>query len=106
MPNAEVIDYNGDPANFPNGEVNTITSGPIRSYRLFLSNSTQPIMNIQGKRPRMDMSISFSNNDLGNIQFPHEDALIIQAKISGFKIGKVMISTRSSKDIMYNHTFE
>lgn len=46
------------------------------------------------------------DDDLSDIQTPHEDALIILARISRFKIGRVMIDTGSNTDIMYNHAYE
>ena len=52
------------------------------------------------------LTISFSEEDLeGTIQ-PHDDALVVTARISGFLVKRVMIDQGSGADVMYPDLFE
>ena len=47
------------------------------------------------------LTISFGEEDLeGTIQ-PHDDALVVTARISGFLVKRVMINQGSGADVMY-----
>ena len=47
------------------------------------------------------LTISFDEEDLeGTIQ-PHDDALVVTVRISGFLVKRVMIDQRSGTDVMY-----
>ena len=47
------------------------------------------------------LTISFDEEDLeGTIQ-PHDDALVVTVRISGFLVKRVMIDQRSGVDVMY-----
>ena len=52
------------------------------------------------------LTISFDEEDLeGTIQ-PHDDALVVTARISGFLVKRVMIDQGSGADVMYLDLFE
>ena len=52
------------------------------------------------------LTISFDEEDLeGTIQ-PHDDALVVTARISGFLVKRVMIDQRSRANVMYLDLFE
>jgi len=52
------------------------------------------------------LPISFDEEDLkGTIQ-PHDDALVVTARISGFLVKRVMIDQGSEADVMYPDLFE
>ena len=52
------------------------------------------------------LTISFREDDLeGTIQ-PHDDALVVTARISGFLVKRVMIDQGSGADVMYPDLFE
>ena len=52
------------------------------------------------------LTISFDEEDLeGTIQ-PHDDALVVTARISGFLVKRVMIDQGSGADVMYPDLFE
>ena len=52
------------------------------------------------------LAISFDDEDLeGTIQ-PHDDALVVTARISGFLVKRVMIDQRSGADVMYLDLFD
>lgn len=59
-----------------------------------------------GKKARYhEEAISFGEADLeGTIQ-PHEDALVITARMSGFDVRRVMIDQGSGADVMYPDLF-
>ena len=50
--------------------------------------------------------IAFGDEDLeGTIQ-PHDDALVVMARISGFLVKRVMVAQRSGADVMYPDLFK
>ena len=52
------------------------------------------------------LTISFGKEGLqGTIQ-PHDDALVVTARISGFLVKRVMIDQGSGADVMYPDLFE
>ena len=52
------------------------------------------------------LAISFNEEDLeGTIQ-PHDDALVVTARISGFLVKRVMIGQGSGANVMYPDLFE
>ena len=63
-------------------------------------------MSIEAKRPRMAKTISFDKDDLEGIQVPHNDALVILARIANWRIRRVMMDTGASANILFNHCYE
>ena len=65
----------------------------------------------EGESPEKRMKVSrlticFDKEDLeGTIQ-PHDDALVVTARISGFLVKRVMIDQGSGTDVMYPDLFE
>ena len=50
--------------------------------------------------------ITFNDNDLeGTIQ-PHDDALVVTARINGFIVKRVMVDQGSGVDVMYSDLFK
>ena len=60
-----------------------------------------------GKRMNVgQLAISFDKEDLkGTIQ-PHDDALVVTARINDFLVKRVMIDQGSGADVMYPDLFE
>ena len=52
------------------------------------------------------MNGSFGEDDLEGTVQPHDDALVVTARISGFLVKRVMIDLGSGADIMYLDLFE
>ncbi|XP_043697244.1 uncharacterized protein LOC122648037 [Telopea speciosissima] len=61
---------------------------------------------VSDKRRRMDQPLTFSNQDLADIQFPHDDALVIKMIITNCIVGRILIDNGSSADILYYDAFE
>ena len=92
------------------GEISTIAGGPPPSRPRGSSGAGSSrgghVMNIEAKRPRMVEAISFDKDDLEGIQVPHNDALILLARIANRRVRRVMVDTSASVDILFNHCYE
>ena len=53
-----------------------------------------------------DESMGFTRKDLEDIFQPHEDALVIMLRVSGFDVWGVMIDQGSGAEIMYPDLYE
>ena len=52
------------------------------------------------------MPITFSEEDVDLLSLPHIDALVIGTNIQGWTIGKILVDTRSSANIIFSSTFD
>ena len=62
------------------------------------------MISIEAKKPHIDDTISFNKDDFEGVQVPHNDALVVPARISNWRIRRVMINSRASADILFNHS--
>lgn len=46
------------------------------------------------------MVISFSENEMDHVTCPHEDALVVTAKIDGYDVKRVFIDSKSSTNVL------
>ncbi|XP_077222177.1 uncharacterized protein LOC143856019 [Tasmannia lanceolata] len=53
-----------------------------------------------------DQVITFSHEDLDGLQVPHDDALVVRLVIANFDIGKILVDTGSSVNVLHLGTFE
>ena len=54
----------------------------------------------------MDNTITFTDEDFEGIETLHQDALVILARILGWKIERVMVDIGGSVDILFNDCYE
>ena len=54
----------------------------------------------------LGQSISFSNNDLRDVQLPHKDPLVITLRIGNFDVKKVLIDQGSFAEVMYHDLYK
>lgn len=57
------------------------------------------------KRPHETGQISFNDTDLERVTFPHDDALVIELRVSRLVIKLILINQESTSEIMYYKTF-
>ena len=61
---------------------------------------------METKRRKVDNTIVFTDEDFEGVETSHQDALVILARIAGWKIERVMIDIGSSADILFNSCYE
>ena len=87
--------------NRPTAGVLHTTSGGIPSS----STSDDQLEESQSKRPRTEDVITFINNDLQNVQVPHEDPIVISLTIANHDVKQILVDNESSVDVLYYDAF-
>ena len=63
-----------------------------------------------GKKPRQTMfepgSITFTKADLERVQHPHFNPLVIQLRMNGYDVRKILVNRGSSIEMMYYDLFK
>ncbi|XP_043705405.1 uncharacterized protein LOC122655263 [Telopea speciosissima] len=96
--------------NAPLREITTIFGGPgigeetSNSRKHHARNVLQTETTV--KRRRASYPITFSDEDLADIQMPHDNALVIKMVIANCVVGRILVDNGSSVDILYYDAFE
>ena len=70
------------------------------------------VLSIQSmaKKPRQMMSepgnITFTTDDLEKVQHPYSDPLVIQLRMNGYDVKRILVDTKSSVEMMYYDLFK
>ena len=62
------------------------------------------------KEPRQGLSepwsITFTKADLGRVQHPHNDPLVIQLRVHNYDVKRILVDTNNSVEVMYCDLFK
>ncbi|XP_050259143.1 uncharacterized protein LOC126704160 [Quercus robur] len=104
----------GNPLQPPLGVIEVIHAAPrgtaMAGRRRVLT--IAPMENCSGEQPpekKMKVAqepIAFNDDDLEGIILPHDDALVVTARINGFIVNRVMVDQKSGVDVMYLDLFK
>ena len=91
------------------GVVNMISRGPSAG-RETKSRRRKYVQELKGEKPlvkkvKQGSALMFTDDDLGSVITPHDDPLLIEARISGYLVKKILIDTRSSTEILFLKAF-
>ncbi|XP_043687762.1 uncharacterized protein LOC122638979 [Telopea speciosissima] len=96
--------------NAPMREITTIFGGPGMGGETSYSRKqyARNVLQIEttAKRRRATYPITFFNEDLADIQTPHDNALVIKMVIANCVVGRILVDNGSSVDILYYDAFE
>ncbi|XP_075515810.1 uncharacterized protein LOC142550620 [Primulina tabacum] len=84
------------------GVIKMISGGPTDgdSNRARKAQERRDCMEVEGVR-RNDLVISFGPDDLQGVSLPHNDALVIHARVSNYDVMRVFVDTRSSINVIF-----
>ena len=84
------------------GESSLARKAHLRSFR---SGETLEVQAVS-KLPRLDTTITFSDDDLEGCQHPHDDPLVIRVVVANKTVNRVLIDNGSSADIIFVSAFD
>ncbi|XP_043699855.1 uncharacterized protein LOC122650512 [Telopea speciosissima] len=94
------------------GVTSTIIGGPAAGASSSSSNKAKAfarnicITEGTNKKAKSLPSISFSDQDFGDIQTPHDDALVVTMGIANFDVKRILVDNGSSADILFGATYD
>ena len=50
--------------------------------------------------------VSFSEEDVHSVHFPHKDALVVTIHVGGCKVSKILVNRGNSVNILYGHALD
>ena len=92
----------------PLGVIEVIHAAPRRTAAAKRVLTVACAREVSSKKKKKDgrLAISFGEDDLKGTVQPHDDALVVTARIGGFLVKRVMIDQGSGADVMYPDLFE
>lgn len=66
-----------------------------------INDSAHPAPSRSSHENSREQSISFSNNNLRDVQLPHNDPLVVTLRIENFDVRRVLIDQGSFAEVMY-----
>ncbi|XP_077230151.1 uncharacterized protein LOC143863356 [Tasmannia lanceolata] len=97
------------------GKINIIMGGPAaggpttagrQAYAERVFSMEMPSKKSRTDPTHEDQVITFSHEDLDGLQVPHNDALVVRLVVANFDIGKILVDTGSSVNVLHLGTFE
>ncbi|KAK6153353.1 hypothetical protein DH2020_012992 [Rehmannia glutinosa] len=82
-----------------------LSGGETNSARKSYARQPQ-IEDARGKRPRIDESITFTDEDLEGIFTPRDDPMVVSLTIANYEVKRVLVDNGSSADILFYDAFE
>ena len=85
--------------------------GKIRN-EIRMIKQMQEVLSVQAMPKKMKMAevdkecITFSKADLERVQHPHSDPLVVQLRIGGYDVKRILVDTGSSVEVMYYDLFK
>ena len=83
------------------GTINTISGGPLSA-----SISKDQSEELWSKRARIRDIIAFTDEDLQQVQVPHDDPVVISLTIANFTVNRILVDNESLADILYYDTYQ
>ena len=77
--------------------INTISGGPRKGAAI---GSIGPL-----KRQRTEGSITFTEEDAREIQFSHNDTVVVSLNITDYEVRRILVDSGSSADILFYDIF-
>ncbi|XP_073017906.1 uncharacterized protein [Primulina eburnea] len=89
------------------GTIKMISGGSTDgdSNRARKSRSRRECLEVEGSR-KSEAVISFGSEDLRGVNLPHNDALVIQARVANYDILRVFVDSGSSVNVIFKDAFE
>ncbi|XP_057506528.1 uncharacterized protein LOC130789725 [Actinidia eriantha] len=82
------------------------TGQPQEIYRNAQGRAEEEICNLSSPIVEVLLPITFNNDDLRGLHFPHDDALVVVAIIANFNVQRILVDNRSSADILFISAFD
>ncbi|GFY99208.1 hypothetical protein Acr_13g0006090 [Actinidia rufa] len=82
------------------------TSSRKKHVRNANGRADEEVYNLSSSAVDILPPITFNNDDLRGLHFPHDDALVVSAFIANFNVQRILVDNRSSADILFISAFD
>ena len=80
-------------------------AGTSKNSRKAYAREVLQVVGGPSKKSRIEATISFNDNDLEGVKFPHDDPLVIIAVIDNASVKRVLVDSGASVDILFHEAF-